>query len=85
MASYPAILRTVEPAVEVLSLLQGAGLAAWDARWREPGTGRTQGELLAGLAPEQQHGGDKARLVYDKLVRAALAGGVLVPRVVPKR
>lgn len=79
-ASAPA-----SAAVEVLSLLQGAGLAAWDGRWREEGgAGRTQGELLACLAPTVEGGGcgggDKARLVYDKLVRAALAGGVLVPR-----
>jgi hypothetical protein len=59
----------------------------WDAGWREGGrTGKSQGQLLALLAPPAvpaEGGGcsDRARLLYDKIVRAALGRGVLVPRV----
>jgi len=68
----------------VLAALSPIYSIGWDAGWKERGTGRCQGQLLALLAPttEGQMWSEKAQLLYDTIVRAALRQGVLVPRVV---
>ena len=73
--------------LEVLSALEPIYTMGWDAGWREGGMqGKSQGQLLALLAPapvpaEGEGRSDRARLLYDKIVWAALSRGVLVPRV----
>ncbi len=48
-AAAGAVAAAVPRALEVLSLLQAAGLAGWDAKWRDAATGKSQGDLLASL------------------------------------
>jgi hypothetical protein len=57
----------------------------WDATWRDPHTHKSQGQLLAALAPPllletHTHTQTAKAIVYNKIVRAALAKGILVPR-----